>query len=95
MQTSTKITHQADLLASQYVNPSGICINSEPMLAASIFALLSRPGSWAAFTALAFIQPYLLLHSGGSILDTAGRREAVPQLPVPSIRSFICLFLSL
>lgn len=44
MQTSTKIT-QTDFLTRQYVNPSGICINSEPVLTASTFALSSQSGS--------------------------------------------------
>lgn len=55
MQTSTKITRQSDFLTSQYVNPSGICINSEPVLTAGTFAHLSQPGNWAELTDPAFI----------------------------------------
>lgn len=39
MQTSTKITDESDFLTSQFVNPSGICINAERMLTAGIFFL--------------------------------------------------------
>lgn len=55
MQTSTKIIHQSDFLTSQYVNPSGICINSESMLLAGTFAHLSQSGSWPELADPAFI----------------------------------------
>lgn len=59
MQTSTKITHQSDFLNSQYVNPSGICINLEH---ASTFVHLSQPGSRAALTDPAFIPAHCSFH---------------------------------
>lgn len=59
MQTSTKITHQSDFLYSQYVNPSGICINLEH---ASTFAHLSLPGSQAALADPAFIPAHCSFH---------------------------------
>lgn len=55
MQTSTKITDESDLLVSQFVNTSGICINAEPMLTAGIFFHRSQPGSWAKLTDSTFI----------------------------------------
>lgn len=47
MQASTRITHQSDFLTSQYVNPSGVCIISEPRLTAGTFAdLLTCKVGW-------------------------------------------------
>lgn len=86
MQTSTKITDESDFLTSQFVNPSGICINAECMLTAGIFFYQSQPGSWAKLTDPAFIPA---LPGPRNILGTAGLRETVPQLPVPSIKPFI------
>lgn len=63
MQTSTKIIHQSDFLTSQYVNPSGICINSESMLLAGTFAHLSQSGSWPELADPAFIPALSVLAS--------------------------------
>lgn len=50
------------------------------------FFYQSQPGSWAKLTDPAFIPA---LPGPRSILGTAGLRETVPQLPVPSIKPFI------